>query len=242
MASFRAWAAVGPFDGTVLSPLDGKSERDRLFLERASLTRRLPLTQSLRNLDDLDWRRSSMYTDPIGRLALDSNVLSPRVVSPRREVSTTVVNSRGDVLNTHTTRDTYGDTTTTRRRADQYSVKTSVAHDPCAGDRAVTPLPVSLVLSPNHRDDFMLDQLRTKTYMDRLDGTDTRSLYLDDPLCSRSSRYLDDPVWRRSRYLDDPLWSSPSRILNNDLWRHPSTNKSSALNDRQWRRSMRALM
>lgn len=242
MASFRAWAAVGPFDGTVLSALDGKSERDRLFLERASLSRRLPLSQSLRNLDDPEWRRSSMYTDPKGRLGLETNALSPRVVSPTREVSTTVTNSRGDVLNTHTTRDTYGDTVTTRRLADQYSVKTSVAHDPTAGDRAVAPLPVSLVLSPNHRDDFMLDQLRTKTYMDRLDGTDTRSLYLDDPLISRSSRYLDDPVWRRARYLDDPLWSSPSRILNNDLWRHPSTNQSSALNDRKWRRAMRALM
>lgn len=250
MASFRAWAAVGPFDGTILSPLDSKSERDRLFLERASLSRRLPLTRSLHNLDDPEWRRSSVYADPVGRLAPETSVLVPGVVSPRREVSTTVTNSRGDVLNTHTTRDTYGDTVTTRRLADHYSTKTSVAHDPCAGDKVWSisssgdrsKKTVSLVLSPNHRDDFMLDQLRTKTYIDRLDGTDTRSLYLDDPLCSRSSRYLDDPYWRRSRYLDDPLWSSPSRILNNDLWRHPSTNKSSALNDRQFRRAMRALV
>jgi len=191
-----------------------------------------------------------MYTDPVWRRSawerplhsLDPNVLSPRVVSPRRETSTSVTNSRGDVMNTQTVRDIYGDQITTRRLSDQYSVKTSVAHDPCAGDRVVNPVPVSLIQSPNHRDVFMLDQLRTKTYMDRLDGTDTRSLYLDDPLCSRSSRYLDDPVWRRARYLDDPLWSSPSRILNNDLWRHPSTNTSSALNDRAWRRSMRALM
>jgi len=222
MASFRAWAAVGPavgpFDGTVTAPLDGKSERDRVFLERASLARRLPETRSLHNLG-LDFRKSSA------------------------EVSATVTNSRGDVLTADTTGDTYGDKVTTRRLADHYGTKTSLAHDPHAGAKAVTPLPVSLVLSPNHRDDFMLDQLRTKTYIDRLNGTDTRSLYLDDPIWpSTSSRYLDDPVWRRSRYLDDPKWSSPSRILNDDLWRRPSTNKSSAQNDRQWRRAMRALM
>lgn len=191
-----------------------------------------------------------MYADPVwSRSAwerplhpLDPNVLSPRVISPRREISTFVTNSRGDVVDTQTVRDTYGDQITMRRVSDQYSVKTSVAHDPCPGDRVVNPVPVSPMKSPNHRDDFMLDQLRTKTYMDRLDGTDTRSLYLDDPLCSRSSRYLDDPEWRRSRYLDDSLWSKPSRLLKDDLWRHSSTNKSSALNDRVWRRSMRALM
>lgn len=190
-----------------------------------------------------------MYADPAWRSSalevahpVDPRVLSPRVISPHREISTIVTNSRGDVMDTLTIKDTYGDQVTTRRLSDQYSVKTSVAHDPCAGDRAVNPVPVSLIRSPNHRDDFMLDQLRTKTYMDRLDGTDTRSMYLDDPLCSRSSRYVDDPVWRRARYLDDPQWSSPSRILKDDLWRHPSTNKSSALNDRAWRRSMRALM
>lgn len=191
-----------------------------------------------------------MYADPpLRRTAweqalhpLDSRALSPRVISPRRDTSTTVTNSRGDVLDTRTVRDTYGDQITTRRLHDQYSVKTSVAHDPCPGDMAVNHPVVSLSRSPNHRDDFMLDQLRTKTFMDRLDGTDTRSLYLDDPLCSRSSRYLDDPVWRRARYLDDSQWSSPSRLLKDDLWRRPSTNTTSAVNDRAWRRSMRALM
>lgn len=251
MASFRAWAAAGAYEGAFHSPtIDGKAheslidaiEGDRLFLDRASLSRHLddPLWGE-------SWRRSSMYMDPISRRSaweqpLDQNVLAPRVISPVREISTTATNSRGDVMHTKTIRDTYGDQTTTRQLSDQYSMKTSVAHDPCAGDRVVNPVPVSLIRSPNHRDDFMLDQLRTKTYMDRLDGTDTRSLYLDDPTDSRSSRYLDSPLWRRARYLDDFRWSKPSRILNDDLWRHPSTNKSSALNDRAWRRSMRALM
>jgi len=260
MADFRAWASAGPYGGILDSSiLDSKDRgrwadeivRDRLFRERASLSPRLRLTRSLRDLDDPvcrgeSWRRSSMYTDPEWRRSAGEqplhSLLSPRVISPVREVSTTVTNSRGDVMDTRTIRDTYGDQITSRRIHDQYSVKASVAHDPCAGDRVVNPVPVSLIKSPNHRDDFMLDQLRTKTYMDRLDGTDTRSLYLDDPLYSRSSRYLDDPLWRRSRYLDDPQWSSPSRILKDDLWRRPSTNKSSALNDRAWRRSMRALM
>jgi len=260
MASFSAWAAAGPYERIFNSSIVDSKEcghladelvRDRLFYERALLSPRLRQTRSLRDLDDLlcreeSWRRSSMYTDPEWRRSAGEQRLhslsSPRVISPVREVWTIVSNSRGDVMDTRTIRETYGDQITSRRIHDQYSVKSSVAHDPCAGERVVNPVPVSLMKSPSHHDDFMLDQLRTKTYMDRLDGTDTRSLYLDDPLHSRSSRYLDDPLWRRSRYLDDPHWSSPSRILRDDLWRHPSTNKSSALKDRAWRRSMRAVM
>jgi len=55
------------------------------------------------------------------------------------------------------------------------------------------------------REDFLLDDMRTKTYNDRLSaGLNSRSLYLDEPSWRRAKTRVDDPLLAR-HYVEDPL-------------------------------------
>jgi hypothetical protein len=56
------------------------------------------------------------------------------------------------------------------------------------------------------REDFLLDDLRTKTFNDRLDtGLSARSMYLDDPQWRRSKTHVEDPALNYYSASVDPL-------------------------------------
>jgi len=108
---------------------------------------------------------------------------------------------------------------------------TSRPKTPRAGDRARSQEPFRRTVTEQ-----CLDEFRSKAWMGRGDGLLAgRTLWprptqnFDDPAWDRpsypdrhvyrSSRYLDDPLWRRSMaYLDDPLRRRSPPYLENPLW------------------------
>jgi len=121
-------------------------------------------------------------------------VTADNAVTGEHEVTQKVHNNvTGEDEVIHTVRSPRGDRVTTR------SLSPRGRHSRIIFDDLLDPRRRGL------REDFLLDDMRTKRYNDRLSaGLNSRSLYLDDPMWRRPKTRVDDPLLAR-HYLEDPL-------------------------------------
>lgn len=207
--------------------------------------------RSMSYIDDPKWRRSALNDDTVSlkdpRRALspttwNDSILSPRVMSPRRETSTTVTDNFGDRIETKTLRDAFGDEVVSRTVTDRFgdSVKTtSTGHvrDPRFLMGEKTRILRTRSGSPIRRirDDLLADEGKTPIFAEeRIDLLNKHAEYLDDPMWRRTATYAHEPVVNRSgaQYLEDPWWTKGSRYLND-----PVVRMNSYMDDPSWRRS-----
>jgi len=147
-----------------------------------------------------------------------------RLLSPRTEKTTLTRDRFGDVVETRAVSDAFaGEASETRviGRHGDHVHETRVLTprgERVSRTRSLSPHAAPRVLfddllDPRRRvlrEDFLLDDLRTKTFNDRLHcGLNSRSMYLDDPLWRRPKTHVDDPALARTQYLgaySDPLY------------------------------------
>lgn len=207
--------------------------------------------RSMSYVDDPKWRRSALNDDTVllkdPRRALspttwNDSILSPRVMSPRRETSTVVTDNFGDRVETKSLKDAFGDEVVTRTVTDRFgdSVKTTTTghvRDPrfLMGEKTRVLRTRSGSPIRRIRDDLLADEAKTRTFAEeRIDLLNKKAEYLDDPMWKRTATYVDDPQVNRSGglYLEDPWWTSGSRYLDDPLVRMPVY-----MDDPVWRRS-----
>lgn len=143
-----------------------------------------------------------------------------RLLSPRTEKTTVTKDRFGDVVETRAVSDPVAGETVETKVIDRRTRSLSPRGPRIIFDDLLDPRRRVL------REDFLLDDLRVKTFNDRLSaGLNARSLYLDDPQWRRPKTHVDerthfygyygdgyygalaDPLYRRSRIdsLYDPL-------------------------------------
>jgi len=227
MASLRAWASAGPYPGRLLSPRSEKTilTRDRFgdvvetrtmsdvagdAVETTVTGRQGILSSSY--LDDPLYRRSGYPLRAWDRQAA--------YLSPQHESVTRTTNGLDTVETTTADNAVTGDHEVTQRVHNNVTGEDQVFHsvrtprgERVSTTRSLSPVGSSRVhfddlLDPRRRtlrEDFLLDDLRTKTFNDRLSsGLSKRSLYLDDPQWRRPKTRVDDPLLAR-HYYADPL-------------------------------------
>jgi len=95
----------------------------------ALLERSIVNYRSMSYVDDPKWRRSALNDDTVSfkdpRRAMspttwNDSILSPRVMSPRRETTTVTTDSHGDVVETKCLRDAHGDQIVSRTVTDRF--------------------------------------------------------------------------------------------------------------------------
>jgi len=200
----------------VLDPYSGRTHVCRLRSES-------PKSSILRgSLDDPLYRRS---------------VYPSRAWDSAHETRTRSTNGRDTLETTTSDNPVTGDHEVTQRVHNKVTGEDQVIHSVRTprGERVSTTRSLSPTLTPRiHFDDlldprrrvlrenFLLDDLRTKTFNDRLDsGLSKRSLYLDDPQWRRPKTHVDDPLLARPRYYADPLFRQ-ARVdsLYDPLYQH----------------------
>lgn len=167
--------------------------------------------------------RGSYLDDPLYRRSVyPLRAWDRAYLSPRHESVTKTTNGLDTVETTVADNAVTGDQEVTRRVHNNVTgedqVTTSVRTP--RGERVSTTRSLSPtglrdsrilfddLLDPRRRglrEDFLLNDLRTKTFNDRItSGLDKRSLYLDDPQWRRPKTRIDDPLLAR-HYYGDPL-------------------------------------
>lgn len=247
MASLRAWASAGPYPGRLLSPRTEKTTltRDRFgdvvetravsdvagdSVETTVVGRNGLLRGSY--LDDPLYRRSvfplvhqsqshQSVTRTMDGLDTVETVTSDNAVTGEHEVTRKVHNNvTGEDFVTHAVRSPRGDRVATTRSLSPRG------HSRILFDDLLAPRRRSSI-----EEDFLLDDLRTKTYNDRLSaGLNSRSLYLDDPQWRRPRTRVDDPLLAR-HYLEDPLrrYAVSADLGYDPLYRCSAAGRYSAL-------------
>jgi hypothetical protein len=252
MASLRAWATAGPYPGRLLSPRSEKTTltRDRLgdvvetravsdvagdSVETTVIGRGGLLRGSY--LDDPRLLRSSYLDDPLYRRSVfPLRAYDRAYLSPRHESVTKTTNGVDTIETVTADNAVTGEHEVTQKVHNNVTGEDEVVHAVRSprGDRVTTrslsPRGHSRILfddllDPRRRglrEDFLLDDMRTKRYNDRLTaGLNSRSLYLDDPQWRRPKTRVDDPLLAR-HYLEDPLrrYAVSDYSLYDPLYRH----------------------
>lgn len=210
MASLRAWASAGPYPGGLLSPLDDPLYRRSVY--------------PLRAYDRAYFSpRHESHTKTTDGVKSVETVTADNAVTGEHEVTQKVHNNvTGEDEVVHAVRSPRGDRVTTRSLSPR-------GHSRIIFDDLLDPRRRGL------REDFLLDDMRTKRYNDRLTaGLNSRSLYLDDPQWRRPKTRVDDPLLAR-HYLEDPLRryavSDPlyDPLYRRSAWDYPLAGRFSAL-------------
>lgn len=232
MASLRAWASAGPYPGHLLSPRTEKTilTRDRLVETRAVSdvagdsveTTVIGRGGLLRGsyLDDPLFARRGAFEDPLYRRSIyPLRAYDHAYLSPRHETVTKTTNGVDTVETVTADNAVTGEHEVTQKVHNNVTGEDEVIHAVRSprGDRVTTRslspggrsrIHFDDLLDPRRRglrEDFLMDDMRTKRYNDRLSaGLNSRSLYLDDPQWRRPKTRVDDPLLAR-HYLEDPL-------------------------------------
>jgi len=239
MASLRAWASAGPYPGRLLSPRSEKTilTRDRhgdVVETRVSDVAGDSVETTVIGRNGL--LRGSYLDDPLyGRSMYPLRTLDRAYLSPNHETVTKTTNGV-ETVETITADNAFtGEHEVTRKMHNNFTGEDQVVHEVRSprGDRRIRSLSPTGhsrivfddLLDPRRRglrEDFLLDDMRTKTFNDRLSaGLNSRSLYLDDPQWRRPKTRVDDPVLAR-HYVEDPLrrYAVSDNSLYDPLCRH----------------------
>jgi hypothetical protein len=207
--------------------------------------------RSMSYVDDPKWRRSALNDDTVGfkdpRRAMspttwNDSILSPRVMSPRRETTTVTTDSHGDVVETKCLRDVHGDQVVSRTVTDRFgdsrkTTTTGHVRDPrfLLGEKTRVSRTRSGSPIRRIRDDLLVDEGKSREFAaSRIDLLNSKGEYLDDPMWRRTAAYTDDHVINRSgdRYLEDPWWTRGTRYLDDPLPR-----SQTYMDEAKWRRA-----
>ena len=222
MASLRAWASAGPYPGRLLSPRSEKTTltRDRYgdVVETRAVSDVAGDSVGTTVLGRNGLLRGSYLDDPLYRRSMyPLRTLDRAYLSPNHETVTKTTNGV-ETVETITADNVFtGEHEVTQKMHNNFTGEDQVVHEVRSprGNRirSLSPTGHSRIvfddlLDPRRRglrEDFLLDDMRTKRFNDRLSaGLNSRSLYLDDPQWRRPKTRVDDPVLAR-HYVEDPL-------------------------------------
>jgi hypothetical protein len=171
-------------------------------------------------LDDPLFARRGAFDDPLYRRSVyPLRAYDRAYLSPRHETVTKTMNGVDTVETVTADNVVTGEHEVTQKVHNNVTGADEVIHAVRSprGDRVTTRslspggrsrILFDDLLDPRRRglrEDFLMDDMRTKRYNDRLSaGLNSRSLYLDDPQWRRPKTRVDDPLLAR-HYLEDPL-------------------------------------
>jgi len=222
MASLRAWASAGPYPGRLLSPRTEKTTltRDRLgdLVETRAVSDVAGDSVETTVIGRHGLLRGSYLDDPLYRRSIyPLRTWDRAYLSPSHETVTKTTNGVETVETVTADNAVTGEHEVTQKVHNNVTGEDQVVHEVSsprgARIRSLSPTGHSRIvfddlLDPRRRglrEDFLLDDMRTKRFNDRLSaGLNSRSLYLDDPQWRRPKTRIDDPVLAR-HYVEDPL-------------------------------------